>query len=192
MAKTNTPQPDGPDVTDRRKLLTAAAAMTAVSTIPTMADAEGVRDSIQSCILPPGVRTPKVCAVTARRLLEIRRRNEIRQVAQLPPLSTPKELRWMKQQEELEVFRRFEAANGPAVWAQVLEARRRAEDNPKWRPNWMEGVHYQNQVYAALRVRFGAKPGKGLKQPPTMTRRRFSNGSIAKSRDGLTNEQFPF
>jgi len=67
----------------------------------------------------------------------------------------------------LEAFRRFEAANGRAVWEQVLEARRQAEGNSNWRPNWMEGIHYQNQVYAALWARLGAKAAKGLKQPPT-------------------------
>jgi hypothetical protein len=62
----------------------------------------------------------------------------------------------MKEQEELEAFRRFEAANRQAVWEQVLEARRQAEGSSSWRPNWMEGLHYQNQVHAALRARFGA------------------------------------
>ena len=66
----------------------------------------------------------------------------------------------MKQQEELEAFQRFEAANGRAVWEQVLELRRQTEGNPDWRPNWMEGIHYQNQVYAALRTRVGSKREK--------------------------------
>jgi hypothetical protein len=160
MAKTDTPQSDAPIVVDRRKLLAAAAAMTAVNTMPTMADAEAVPRPVQSSALPPGVQTPKVCAATARRLLEICRRNELRRAAQLPLLSIPKELRRMKQQEELEAFSWFEAAHGPAVWARVLEARRRAEGNPNWRPNWMDGIHYQNQVYAALRARFSAEREK--------------------------------
>ena len=63
------------------------------------------------------------------RLLEIRRRNELRQAGQLPLLSITKELRRMKQKEELEAFRRFEAVHGRSVWAQVLEARRQAEGN---------------------------------------------------------------
>ena len=130
MAKTDTPQSDAPIVVDRRKLLAAAAAMTAVNTMPTMADAEAVPRPVQSSALPPGVQTQKVCAATARRLLEISRRNELRRAAQLPLLSIPKELRRIKQQEELEAFSWFEAAHGPAVWARVLEARRRAEGNP--------------------------------------------------------------
>lgn len=63
----------------------------------------------------------------------------------------------MKLQEELETFRQFEVANSRTVWAQVLEARRRAEGNPNWQPNWTEGLHYQNQVCAALRARFNAE-----------------------------------
>ena len=59
MAKTDTPQSDGPDVVDRRKLLATAAAMTAVSTMPRMADAEALRDPIHSSALPQGVRTPR-------------------------------------------------------------------------------------------------------------------------------------
>ena len=93
----------------------------------------------------------------ARRLLEISRQNELRRQAELPLLSIPNELRRMKQQEDLEAFRKFEAANGREVWDQVLADRRQAEGNSNWRPNWMEGLHYQNRVHAALRARFEAK-----------------------------------
>jgi len=137
--------------------LLTAAAVTAAGTIPAVSTSEGVCEAIQSCILPLGVQSPKVSAATARRLLEICRRNEFRQEAQLPALPMVRELRRMKQQEELEALRQFEAANSRVVWEQVLAARRQAEGNPNWRPNWMEGMHYQNQVRAALRARFGAK-----------------------------------
>jgi hypothetical protein len=157
MLTADTANSDEPIAIDRRKLLTGAVAMTAACTGPKVTTAE-VGESIQSCVLPSGVRSLKVfCAATARRLLEIHRRNELRRVAQLPPLSIPKELRRMKQQEELEAFRGFEATHGHAAWEQVLEARRQAEDDPNWRPSWMEGMHYTNQVHAALRARFGAK-----------------------------------
>ena len=156
MAKTDTPQSDRPEVIDRRKFLTAAAAIAAASTIPKVTAAEAVPGSVQPLATPPAARAPNFCLGTARRLLEIRRRNELRRAAQLPTLSTPKELRRMKHQEELEAFRRFEAAHGPGVWAQVLEARRRAECNPSWRPNWMEGVRCQNEVNAILRAQFGS------------------------------------
>lgn len=48
MAKTDNPEFDGPEVIDRRKLLTAAAAMTAASIVPKVTTAEGVCKSIQS------------------------------------------------------------------------------------------------------------------------------------------------
>jgi hypothetical protein len=151
MPKIDNPHPDG---TDRRKFLTAAAAIAAASTIPKVTAAEAVPGSVQSPALPPGVRTRNVCAATARRLLEIHRRNQLRRAAQLPPLSIPKELRRMKHQEELEAFRRFEAAHGPGVWAQVLKERRQAEGNPNWRPSWTEGVRCQNEVGAILRAQW--------------------------------------
>jgi hypothetical protein len=154
MAKTDTPQSDRPEVIDRRKLLTAAAVTTAACTMPRIAHAEAVPRSVQTSALPAEIQASKVCAATARRLLEIHRRNELRHAAQLPPLSIPKELRRLKQQEELEAFRRFQATHGPGVWAQVLAVRRRAEGNRSWRPSWMEGVRYQNEVGAILRAQW--------------------------------------
>ena len=152
MAKTDTRQSYRPEVINRRSLLTGAAAMAAVSTIPKMTAAEAVPSSLKRLALPPEARAPKVCAATARRLLEIHRRNELRQAGQLPPLSITKELRRMKHQEELEAFCRFEAVHGRAVWAQVLEARR-AEGNPNWRPNWMEGVRCQKVLHRGAPTR---------------------------------------
>ena len=72
-------------------------------------------------------------------------------------LPIAKELRRMKEQEELEAFRRVEAANGRAVWDQMLQARRQAEGNLNWRPNYMEGIRYQNEVRAVLKARFSAE-----------------------------------
>jgi hypothetical protein len=110
----------------------------------------------QSPPLTLEVEPGNFCAATARRLVEIALRNELRREAKLPLLSVPKELRRMKKQEELEEFDRFEAAYGKAVWEEVLKARREAEGNPNWRPNWMEGVGYQSEVYKILRERFAA------------------------------------
>jgi hypothetical protein len=139
---------------DRRQLLTAAVALTAASSVSNVTATEDVCEAVQSCILPPEGGVANVSAATTRRLLEIRRRNEVRRQAQLPLLSIPKELRRMKQQEEWKAFRRFEAVNGRTVWEQVLEARRLAEGNSNWRPSWMVGMGYQNQVHAVLRARF--------------------------------------
>lgn len=56
----------------------------------------------------------------------------------------------MKQQAESEEFEWFEAAHGAAVLEQVLKQRRRAEGDPGWRPNWVEGIACQNQVRKIL------------------------------------------
>jgi hypothetical protein len=156
MAKADNSDLNGTEGIDRRRLLTAAVATTAGSVFPKVATTEDVCESI-ACIPSPVIRSPKLSAAMARRLLEISRRNELRRQAELPLLSIPNELRRMKQQEELEAFRKFEAANGREVWDQVLADRRQAEGNSNWRPNWMEGLHYQNRVHAALRARFEAK-----------------------------------
>jgi hypothetical protein len=124
--------------------------------------------------LTPEVPPLNVCAATARRLLEIARRNELRQEAKLPLLPVAKELRRIKRQEELEGFGRFEAAHAQAVWQEVLKARREAEGNPNWRPSWIEGISYQTQVnkilweqFCAARLNSGAadvlKPPASLK-----------------------------
>ena len=55
--------------------------------------------------------------------------------AKLPLLRIPQTLHEMKEceerQEDLEAFSQFEAANGKAVWDQVLQPRREAEGKPE-------------------------------------------------------------
>ena len=148
---------DFPLSIDRRRLLaTGAAVATAAFCRVRSVLTPPLPIRSNSRPLTPEVRTCEFCAATARRLLEIARRNEIRREANLPLLSIAKELRRMKKQEELEEFERFEAAHGKAVWEEVLKARREAEGNPNWRPSWMEGVSYQSQVYKILREQFYA------------------------------------
>jgi hypothetical protein len=150
---------DFPLSIDRRRLLISAAAITTTGILPgvKLADAAAA-DVLQSSPLTPKVQSVNFCAATARRLVEIARRNEIRREANLPLLSIAKELRRMKKQEELEVFNRFEAVHGRAVWEEVLKHRREAEGNPNWRPSWMEGVRYQSEVYRILWQQFCAAP----------------------------------
>jgi hypothetical protein len=135
---------------DRRRLLAAGAAV-ATAAIALRADRvdAALADTVQLPALTPEVPPLNVCAATARRLLEIARRNEIRREAKLPLLPIAKELRRIKRQEELEEFSRFEAAHAEAVWEEVLKPRREAE-GPNWRPSWMEGMYYQNQVRKIL------------------------------------------
>jgi hypothetical protein len=153
-------KPDFPLNIDRRRLLATGAAVAVTVTgsiLPSvkLADAAAA-DVLQSSPLTPKTEPANFCAATARRLLEIARRNEIRREANLPLLSIAKELRRMKKQEELEEFSRFEAVHGKAVWEGVLKTRREAEGNPNWRPTWMEGLCIQNQVRKILWEQFYA------------------------------------
>jgi hypothetical protein len=133
---------DFPLSINRRRLLTAAA-LTATGSILAgvkLADAAAAPDLFQSPPLTRKAEPANFSAATARRLMEIARRNEMRREAKLPLLSVPTELRRMKKQEELEEFERFETVHAKAVWEEVLKARREAEGNPDWRPSWIEGV----------------------------------------------------
>jgi hypothetical protein len=141
--------PDFPLSISRRRLLTSAAAVTATGVLPGVKRADAAASP-----LTPKVELANFCAATARRLLEIARRNEIRREAKLPLLPIAKELRRMKKQEELEEFSRFEAVHAKVVWEEVLKARRKAEGNPNWRPSWMEGMCLQSQVHKTLWEQF--------------------------------------
>jgi len=147
---------DFPLTIDRRLLLISAAALPAASMVREIGCGEpgNLAGAVQPLLPPSSVLALNVCAATARRLLEIACRNELRREANLPLLSIPQELRRMKRQEDLEEFERFEAANGKAVWHEVLKRRREAEGNPNWRPNFMEGMRYQNQVRAIVWEQF--------------------------------------
>jgi len=152
---------DFPLSINRRRLLTsAAAAATATGILPGLkrAAAAAAPDLFQSPPLTLEVEPGNFCAATARRLVEIALRNELRREAKLPLLSVPKELRRMKKQEELEEFDRFEAAYGKAVWEEVLKARREAEGNPNWRPNWMEGGVSERSLQDSPGAICGSRP----------------------------------
>jgi hypothetical protein len=105
----------------------------------------------------------KVCATTARRLAEIECRNQLRREAKLPVLGIARELRHLKEQADRqkfwEAFRPFAAKHRQAVWDEVLKPRRELE-GPNWRPNWIEGMAYQSEVYRILRERFRAERQK--------------------------------
>jgi hypothetical protein len=151
-------RPDFPLNIDRRRLMTAAATVTTTAILPGVKfpDVAAAADGLQPPPLTHQAEPTNLSAATARRLLEIACRNELRQEANLPLLSIAKELRRMKKQEELEEFGRFEAAYGKAVWEEVLKSRREAEGNPNWRPSWMDGVRYQSEANKILRQKFDA------------------------------------
>ena len=123
--------PDFPLSINRRRLMTAAPAVTATGSILTVVKrAATAPDLFQYRPLTLEVEPGNFCAATARRLLEIARRNEIRREAKLPLLPIAKELRRIKRQEDLEEFERFEAVHGKAVWQEALKPRRETEGNP--------------------------------------------------------------
>ena len=172
---------DFPFSINRRRLLTSAAAtVTATGILPDvkLADAAAAPDLFQSPPLTRKAEPANFSAATARRLMEIARRNELRREAKLPLLSVPKELRRMKKQDELEEFERFESAYGEAVWDQVLKQRREAAGNPNWRPSWMEGIGYQTQVNKILREQFYAARQRWQSLPIKIIQVRLPNASI--------------
>jgi hypothetical protein len=172
-------RPDFPRI-DRRRLLTSVAAtVTATGILPGVKRADATASDLsQSSQRTFEAEAANFCAATARRLLEIARRNEIRREAKLPLLPIAKELRRIKRQEELEEFERFEAAYGKAVWEEVLKPRREAEGNPNWRPSWMEGISYQTQVNKILRAQFYAARQRWQSLPIKIIRVRLPNASI--------------
>jgi hypothetical protein len=155
-------RPDFPLNIDRRRLLaTGAAAATAAIALGAGSVKVALANAAQPASLPAEAPALNVCAATARRLLDIARRNEIRREARLPSLSTVKELRRMKEHEDGELrrieFEQFEAQYQKEVWDAVLRPRREAEGDPNWFPrNWSEGVQYQFDVHKILRERLAA------------------------------------
>jgi len=142
---------------DRRRLLTTALALPAASIVPIGRPVETAAvGSIRSSAMAPEAEAANVCAATARRLLEIAQRNEIRQQAGLPLLPVVRELRQMKEQADREEFERFAAAHGGIVLDELLKRRREAEGDPNWRPNSFEGMSLQNQVHNTLWGQFQA------------------------------------
>ena len=146
---------------DRRQLLASAAGVAVSSIVPANqtaqgADAAEVFEVVNSQTTQP--TSLNVCAVTARRLEEIARRNKVRAEAGLPLLSITKELRRMKKVDDDAEFDAFAIVHRQAVWDEVLALVRQARGEPKWWPRgWMEGLGYQAQVSRILRKRFLAK-----------------------------------
>jgi hypothetical protein len=62
----------------------------------------------------------------------------------------------MKRAEDEQEFEQFAASRRSAVCDQVLQQRRAAGADPNWRPGFMEGMAYQNDVDRLLRKQFRA------------------------------------
>jgi hypothetical protein len=112
---------------NRRILLSTAVGVTAGSIMPRAASSEvAILDKRRSLSTASEVLPPNVCTATARRLLEIERRNELRREAMLPPLKISTELRRMKQAEDQQQFSRF--ATRHSVADQLLKSRRQRRE----------------------------------------------------------------
>ena len=135
----------------RRSLLGSATALTAAGLVPSAKPIEAARISPSVSTDRTSEAAPNYSAGTARRLLEIRARNKLRQTYTLPALSIPNEVRRMKRAEDEVEFNQFAASRRRAVWDQVLKTRRDLEGNPEWRPSWSEGLAYQGEVNGILR-----------------------------------------
>ena len=179
MAKQDFP----PDI-DRRRLLVSAVALagSSISSIEAgveYAKAASVTASAQPIASAPGVQGLNVCPATARRLLEIERRNLLRAEANLPLLSITKELRRMKQREVSGEFERFAAAHDRAVWEEVLKRRRDAEGNPNWRPNGLEGMCYHSKVRTILWEKFYPSQRARARRPSRQLTRRIAHSRLS-------------
>jgi hypothetical protein len=147
---------------DRRQLLSTVVSATAAGIVPYVKASEPI---LIETAQPPSpadeASSLNVCAVTARRLQEITRRNEIRSQAKLPLLSIATELRRMKERDDNEkfskVFRSLEAEHSNAIWDEVLKPRRRVLGDPNWQPGFFEAIGYGVEVKRILRERFQAE-----------------------------------
>jgi hypothetical protein len=147
---------------NRREFLSTAVGMTAAGIVSNVKPSEA---PLVAAIQPTLKKAPapllNTCANTARRIIEIERRNELRLEAKLPLLPVAKELRRMKETEDSQKFSddfgRFAAKYSKSVWDEVLKPRREALGDPNWKPKyWSEGVGYQGEVFRILRERFRA------------------------------------
>jgi hypothetical protein len=158
MTNRTLPKRSEPYPIDRRRLLKTSVAITAVNFAPDLA-----LSKISLVVSAQSVSTASegilnVCATTARRIAEIRRRNETRREAKLDLLPIVKELRRMKEAEDSQkfsdAFGTFAAKYSKSVWDEVLNPRREALGDLNWKPSWIGGMGLQGEVFRILRERF--------------------------------------
>ena len=105
-------KPDFPlNIDRRRRLLASVVALPAASIVPGVkAAGAAVAAPIRSFAMVLDAEAANVCAVTATRIAEIGRRNDLRSEHDLPLLSIAKELRRMKTAADTEKVERFRMA----------------------------------------------------------------------------------
>jgi hypothetical protein len=88
-------------------------------------------------------------------LLEIARRNQLRQEAGLPVLNVRQELRRLRTAEAHARFEEFVDARQPEMWKDTLAAAR-LQRGEAWTPSWQQGLRYQTRLRTDLWKRFEA------------------------------------
>lgn len=117
---------DSPLNIDRRRLLASAIALPAASIVPGIKPAgAAVAAPIRSFAMVLDAEAANVCAVTATRIAEIGRRNDLRSEHDLPLLSVAAELRRMKTAADTEKVERFRMVLREPVFQKMLARARR-------------------------------------------------------------------
>ena len=117
---------DSPLNIDRRRLLASAIALPAASIVPGIKPAgAAVAAPIRSFAMVLTPEAGNVCAVTATRIAEIGRRNDLRSEHDLPLLSVAAELRRMKTAADTEKVERFRMVLREPVFQKMLARARR-------------------------------------------------------------------
>ncbi len=146
---------DFPVSVNRRRLLTAAAAITATGIVPTGNQADTAAAAvIQSSAIAPEAEAEATnfCAITATRLEEIARRNRLRKESGLPLLPVAEELRRMKTAADAETFERFRYARRQPVFQKMLTRARRQHGDAAWTPkDFCERWQFSREVEMRLR-----------------------------------------
>jgi len=144
---------DFPLSMDRRRLLTAAAAITASGIVPTGNHVDTAAAAvIQSSTIAPGTEGANVCVVTATRLAEIARRNALRNEFGLPLLSVATELRRMKTAADTEKVEKFRDALRERVFHKMLARARRQRGDAAWKPkDFCERWQFSREVEMRLK-----------------------------------------
>jgi hypothetical protein len=144
---------DFPLSVNRRRLLTAAAAITATGIVPTGNQANAAAAAvIQSSAIAPEAKAANFRAATATRLAEIAKRNRLRKESALPLLPVAKELRRMKTAADAETFERFRYALREPVFQTMLARARRQHGDAAWTPkDFCERWQFSREVEMRLK-----------------------------------------
>ena len=147
-------KPDFPlNIDRRRRLLASVVALPAASIVPGVkAAGAAVAAPIRSFAMVLDAEAANVCAVTATRIAEIGRRNDLRSEHDLPLLSIAKELWRMKTAADTEKVERFRMALRQPVFQKMLARARRQRRDAAWTPKgFCERWQFSREVEIRLK-----------------------------------------